>query len=122
MNDPSNPRKSALGKIEIKMRLRVPLLKADVVSLNQKWLEVSFGSDTKLPSAVKERLPEPRQDAKQTKHEVAVAPAKQEVKTSKLEVIAKKITEPAPSTAPAEKDVDIDDLEHKFLMYDLYDI
>ncbi|KAJ3325412.1 Coiled-coil and C2 domain-containing protein 1B [Boothiomyces sp. JEL0866] len=41
--DISNPRKATGGKIEIKIRMRAPLIKADVVKNADKWLVLSFG-------------------------------------------------------------------------------
>ncbi|KAJ3272381.1 Coiled-coil and C2 domain-containing protein 1B [Terramyces sp. JEL0728] len=41
--DVNNPRKATGGKIEIKIRMRAPLIKADIAKNSDKWLVLSFG-------------------------------------------------------------------------------
>ena len=41
--DPSNPRKATGSTLEIKIRLRAPLIKPDVVTVSEQWLQVVFG-------------------------------------------------------------------------------
>ncbi|KAJ3313472.1 Coiled-coil and C2 domain-containing protein 1B [Boothiomyces sp. JEL0838] len=52
--DVSNPRKATGGKVEIKIRMRAPLIKADMVKNTDKWLVLSFGqSNTTAKETVK---------------------------------------------------------------------
>ncbi|KAJ3304723.1 hypothetical protein HDV03_002408 [Kappamyces sp. JEL0829] len=49
--EPTNPRKATGAALEIHIRMRAPLIKADIVKTSEKWLEVAFG-DT--PQALRE--------------------------------------------------------------------
>ncbi|KAJ2993250.1 hypothetical protein HDV02_002562 [Globomyces sp. JEL0801] len=46
--DPSNPRKPTGAKVEIKIRLRAPLVKPDIAKLSEKWLVLTFGETNVL--------------------------------------------------------------------------
>jgi hypothetical protein len=52
--DPSNPRKATGGKIEYRISMRQPLLKAHVVKKTHQWMTVSFGgpSPTNVEASV----------------------------------------------------------------------
>ncbi|KAJ3077003.1 Coiled-coil and C2 domain-containing protein 1B, partial [Rhizoclosmatium hyalinum] len=48
--DVANPRKLVGGKLEIKLRLRVPLSKSDVVLKEERWVVVDFSGQLNTPA------------------------------------------------------------------------
>ncbi|KAJ3273745.1 Coiled-coil and C2 domain-containing protein 1B [Borealophlyctis nickersoniae] len=44
--DATNPRRSTGGKLEIRIRVRTPILKPDIAKKQEKWLVVHFGGDS----------------------------------------------------------------------------
>lgn len=60
ITDPTNPRKNTGAKIEVFIKLKVPLLKADIVKTSQKWLEIAFGDSAspQIPTHVLTSSPE----------------------------------------------------------------
>jgi hypothetical protein len=41
--EPTNPRKATGASLEILIRMRAPLIKANIVKNSEKWLEIAFG-------------------------------------------------------------------------------
>ncbi|KAJ3091720.1 Coiled-coil and C2 domain-containing protein 1A [Quaeritorhiza haematococci] len=53
LTDPSNPRRSVPGRLEVVVRLRVPLLKPHILKkTEERWLMVDFGGDGGAASGV----------------------------------------------------------------------
>ena len=136
MCDPANPRRMTGGKVEIFIKLRVPLLKTDVVKTSQKWLEIVFGSQTistlaQIPTIHTTTTPSNTNSAKQPPHQVGgpSTASSSFIKTNTTSTsstpsapkVAKVAPPPQSSTATAaqQEDHDIDDMEHAFLKYDI---
>lgn len=142
MCDPANPRRMTGGKVEIFIKLRVPLLKTDVVKTSQKWLEVVFGSGDQTISTLAQIPTIPTtatssniHSAKQQPHQFGgpstgasstiktntTSTAASTSSTSSAPKVAKVAPPPQSSTATTaqQEDHDIDDMEHAFLKYDI---
>ncbi|KAJ3411982.1 Coiled-coil and C2 domain-containing protein 1B [Chytridiales sp. JEL 0842] len=48
--DPNNPRKSLGGKLEVRIRLRAPLAKPDVVVKQERWILLQLGTPNQPPA------------------------------------------------------------------------
>ena len=54
--DPSNPRKQTGCKLEIRIRLRQPLLKPEIVEKQERWMQLDFTSCTVAMAPIESRL------------------------------------------------------------------
>lgn len=101
MTDPSNPRKNISGKVEVRLRLRTPLLRPEIVSTTQRWLEVTFGTQ------------EPQKRAEITETKSTIPDSQKNVNVEPKKALPQSKENPK----VAQDEASIDDLEHQFLMY-----
>ncbi|TPX53844.1 hypothetical protein PhCBS80983_g06139 [Powellomyces hirtus] len=144
--DPSNPRRLTGGKIEIKIRLRAPLNKPDVLKKEERWLAVDFGggpvtttaptpaaSGTVIPPSQPPSTPTLKpatQPSSPAKPVTALPPASAPVPSkavsptipSPVQAAPVSATSPASTTSPtspASKSDEVEDAEMQFQSVDL---
>ncbi|KAJ3013272.1 Coiled-coil and C2 domain-containing protein 1B [Thoreauomyces humboldtii] len=55
--DPTNPRRMMGGKLEVRIRLRSPLMKPDVVLKEERWLSIDFSGSPGVATAISPSTP-----------------------------------------------------------------
>ncbi|KAL2914184.1 hypothetical protein HK105_206275 [Polyrhizophydium stewartii] len=128
--DPNNPRKPTGSKLEIKIRLRQPLLKQDMVTRTERWLTIDFDTPGASPSvepsaalapvSPRSEVAEPtsptttpaRRSATAPPASASPAPAQ---KPKLQQARPQPPQQPAPNPAPDTSAVDIEALELDFL-------
>ena len=120
ITDPTNPRKNTGAKIEVFIKLKVPLLKADIVKTSQKWLEIAFG-DSAFHSSP--QIPTPVLTSSPENQKPSISAPNQNISgaTTSINVIGKIVSEAPPKASLlANAEEDIQDLEHSFLRYFIF--